>query len=74
MFSPDTVTLLKQRVSEFSSPSEDSPPIFEQQRTYNGFIGDFKKYKGRMAQESDYDSEESENEIISIEDTYKEVG
>ena len=75
MFSPDTVTLLKQRVSDFSSPSEDSPPIFEQQRVYNGYIGDFKKYKDLMAKvEDDYDSEESENEIISIEDTYNEVG
>lgn len=39
--------------------------------SFNGFIGDFRQFKD--FKESDDDESESEDDVISIEETYKEV-
>ena len=44
----------------------------KQRLSFNGFIGDFKQFRDWKGSEED--SNESDDDVISIEETYREVG
>lgn len=59
------------RCVNFKKDSEEDPVPEKQRLSFNGFIGDFKQFRDWKGSEEDT---ESDDDVISIEETYREVG